>query len=153
VGFQVVVYFRIGAQFVTWKAILLRKPRVHIWRHWNVIASGICVMRFKINAWCALFDLALVSTDTVSMNQVGDSPQGQHSAKEPSMANVLTTGAWLSAPTKKPSFFVRLLRVQIAARQRSADRVVEQYLATHGLDKLTDDAERQIERLLFRGGQ
>ena len=29
------------------------------------------------------------------------------------MANVLTTGAWLSAPTKKPSFFVRLLRVQI----------------------------------------
>ena len=69
------------------------------------------------------------------------------------MANVLTTGAWLSAPTKKPSFFVRLLRVQIAARQRSADRVVEQYLAPHGLDKLTDDAERHIERLLFRGGQ
>ena len=67
------------------------------------------------------------------------------------MANVLTTGAWLSAPTKKPSFFVRLLRVQIDARQRKADRVVEQYLATHGLDKLTDDAERQIERLLFRG--
>jgi len=69
------------------------------------------------------------------------------------MANVLTTGAWLSAPTKKPSFFVRLLRVQIDARQRKADRVVEQYLATHGLDNLTDDAERQIERLLFRGGQ
>jgi hypothetical protein len=69
------------------------------------------------------------------------------------MANVLTTGAWLSAPTKKPSFFVRLLRVQIDARQRKADRLVEQYLATHGLDKLTDDAERQIERLLFRGGQ
>ncbi len=37
------------------------------------------------------------------------------------MANVLTTGAWLSAPTKKPSFFVRLLRVQIDARQRKAD--------------------------------
>ena len=65
------------------------------------------------------------------------------------MANVLTTGAWLSAPTKKPSFFVRLLRVQIDARQRKADRVVEQYLATHGT-KLTDDAERQIERLLFK---
>ena len=29
------------------------------------------------------------------------------------MANVLTSGAWLSAPTKKPSFLARLLRVQI----------------------------------------
>jgi hypothetical protein len=69
------------------------------------------------------------------------------------MANVLTTGAWLSAPTRKPSLFTRCWRVQIEARQRRADRVVEQYLATHGLDKLTDDAERQIERLLFKAGQ
>src|SRR5215210_9444407 len=85
------------------------------------------------------------------LNQEGNSTQGQHSAKEPSMANVLTTGAWFSAPTKKPSFFARLLRVHIEARQRQADRIVAQYLANHGLDKLTDDSERQIERLLFKG--
>jgi hypothetical protein len=68
------------------------------------------------------------------------------------MANVLTTGAWLSAPAKKPAFFARLLRAQIEARQRHADRLVEQYLVIHG-DKLTDDAERQIERLLFKAGR
>ena len=68
------------------------------------------------------------------------------------MANVLTTGAWLSAPTKKPPFFTRLLRSQIEARQRHADRLVEHYLAVHG-GTFTDDAERQIERLLFKGGQ
>jgi hypothetical protein len=64
------------------------------------------------------------------------------------MANALTTGAWLSAPTKKSSFFSRLLRAQIESRQRRADRVVEQYIATHGLQKLSDDGERQISRLL-----
>ncbi|QWG23083.1 hypothetical protein KMZ93_24560 [Bradyrhizobium sediminis] len=69
------------------------------------------------------------------------------------MANVLTSGAWLSAPTKKPSFFARLLRVQIESRQRRADRLVEQYLATRGLQKLSDDTERQIERLLLKAGQ
>ena len=68
------------------------------------------------------------------------------------MANVLTTGAWLSAPTKKPSFFARLLRVLIEARQRRAERVVEHYLAMRGL-KQTDDAERQIERLLLKAGR
>jgi hypothetical protein len=68
------------------------------------------------------------------------------------MANVLTSEAWLSAPPKKTSFFARLLRAQIEARQRHADRVVEQYLAVHGT-KFTDDAERQIERLLFKAGQ
>ena len=68
------------------------------------------------------------------------------------MANVLSTGAWFPAPTKRPSFFARLLRSQIEARQRHADRVVEQYLVIHG-GKLTDDAERQIERLIFKGGQ
>jgi hypothetical protein len=68
------------------------------------------------------------------------------------MANVLTTGVWLSAPTEKPSFFARLLRSQIDARQVHADRLVEQYLAVHGT-KFTDDAERQIGRLLFKGGQ
>ena len=67
------------------------------------------------------------------------------------MANVLTTGAWLSAPTKKSSFFARLLRAQIEARQRHADRVVEQYLAVRG-NRFTD-AERQIERLLFKADQ
>ena len=49
------------------------------------------------------------------------------------MANVLTTGAWLSAPTKKPSFFARLLRAYVESNQRRADRVVEEYIATHGL--------------------
>src|SRR5260221_14442934 len=67
----------------------------------------------------------------VSVSEVGNSTQGQHSEKEPSMANVLTTGAWLSAPTRKPSFFARLLRSQIEARQRHADRLVEQYLAAN----------------------
>ena len=69
------------------------------------------------------------------------------------MANVLTTGAWLSAPTKKPSFFARLLRVYAESNQRRADRAVEQYIATHGLQKLSDDAERQISRLLVKTGR
>jgi hypothetical protein len=69
------------------------------------------------------------------------------------MANVLTTGAWLSAPTKKPSFLARLLRVQIESRQRRANRAVEEYIAAHGLHKLSDDAERQIEHLLYQAGQ
>jgi hypothetical protein len=69
------------------------------------------------------------------------------------MANVLTTGVWLSTPTKRPSFFTKLLRAQIASRQRRADRAVEQYIAGRGLDRLTDDAEREIERLFARGGQ
>ena len=69
------------------------------------------------------------------------------------MANVLSTGVWFSTPTKRPSFFTRLLRVQMASRQRRADRAVEQYIANRGLDKLTDDAEREIERLFARGGQ
>jgi hypothetical protein len=69
------------------------------------------------------------------------------------MANVLTTGVWLSTPTKSPSFFTRLLRAQIVSRQRRADRAVEQYIANRGLDdKLTDDVEREIERLFARGG-
>lgn len=69
------------------------------------------------------------------------------------MANVLSTGAWFSAPTtKKPSFFARLLRSQVEARQRHADRLVEQYLVSHG-GKMTDDAERHIERLIFKGGR
>src|SRR6266436_4534151 len=88
----------------------------------------------------------------ISVNQAGNSTQGQHSAKEPSMANVLTTGALLPAPTRKPSFFSRLLRVQMESRQRRADRVVAQYLAIHGT-KLTDDAERQIERVLFKANR
>ena len=69
------------------------------------------------------------------------------------MANVLTSGAWLSAPTKKPSFFVRLLRVQIDSRQRRADRVVEGCIATHGVQNPSDDAKRSINRLLFEAGQ
>ena len=69
------------------------------------------------------------------------------------MANILTTGAWLAAPTKKPSFFARLLRAHVESSQRRADRVAEEYIATHGLQKLSDDAERQISRLLVKAGQ
>jgi hypothetical protein len=69
------------------------------------------------------------------------------------MANVLTTGALFSAPTKKPSFFTRLLRAHVESSQRRADRVVETYIATHGLQKLSDDAERQISRLLVKAGR
>ena len=69
------------------------------------------------------------------------------------MANVLTTGALLSAPTKKPSFFARLLRARVESNQRRADRIVEEYIATHGLQKLSDNAERQISRLLVKAGQ
>jgi hypothetical protein len=43
-----------------------------------------------------------------------------------------------------------LLRAQVESRQRRADRVVEQYIATHGLQKLSDDGERQISRLLSK---
>ena len=68
------------------------------------------------------------------------------------MANVLTTGALFSAPTTKPTFLSRLLRVHLEARQRRADRLVEQYLATRAFT-LTDDAERDIERLLANGGR
>jgi hypothetical protein len=69
------------------------------------------------------------------------------------MANVLTTGAWLSAPTKKPSFFARLLRAYVESNQRRADRLVEEYITTHGLQKLSDDAEREISRLLVKPGR
>ena len=69
------------------------------------------------------------------------------------MANVLTTGALFFAPTKKPSFFARLLRVHAELNQRRADRVVQEYIATHGLQTLSDDAERQISRLLVKVGQ
>ena len=69
------------------------------------------------------------------------------------MANALTTGAWLSAPTKKPSFFARLLRAQLESSERRAGRLVEGYIADHGLQNLSDDAERQIGRLLTRAGR
>jgi len=69
------------------------------------------------------------------------------------MANVLTTGAWLSAPIKKPSFFARLLRAHIRSSERRAGRLVEGYIADHGLQKLSDDAERQIGRLLSKAGR
>lgn len=68
------------------------------------------------------------------------------------MANVLTTGALLSAPTKKPSFFARLLRAHAESNRQRATRVVEQYVADHGLQKLSDDAERQISRLIVQTG-
>lgn len=69
------------------------------------------------------------------------------------MANVLTTGALFSAPIKKTSFFARLLRAHVESSERQAGRVVDAYIADHGLQNLSDDAERQIGRLLTRAGQ
>ena len=68
------------------------------------------------------------------------------------MANVLTTGAWLSAPTEKPSFLSRLFHAYLESRERRATLLVEHYVATRGL-KQTDASERQIERLLFKAGR
>jgi hypothetical protein len=69
------------------------------------------------------------------------------------MANISITGARLSAPIKKPSFFARLLRAHLESSERRAGRLVEGYIADHGLQKLSDDAERQIGRLLSRAGR
>jgi hypothetical protein len=69
------------------------------------------------------------------------------------MANVLTTGALLSAPTKKPSFFVRLLRAHAESYRQRAARAVEQYVADHGLERLSDNAERQISGLIAKAGK
>jgi hypothetical protein len=69
------------------------------------------------------------------------------------MANVLTTGALLSAPTKKPSFFVRLFHAHAESHRQRATRVVEQYVADHGLQRLSDNAERQISSLIVRTGK
>ena len=55
-------------------------------------------------------------------------------------------------PDEKILIFRTTIASQIEARQRHADRLVEQYLAVHG-NKFTDDAERQIERLLSKAGQ
>jgi hypothetical protein len=68
------------------------------------------------------------------------------------MANVLTTGALLSAPTKQPSFFVRLFPAHAESNRQRATRVVEQYVADHGLQRLSDNAERQIGRLMGKAG-
>lgn len=68
------------------------------------------------------------------------------------MANALTTGAWFFAPIQKPSFFSRLLRVQLEARQRRADREVAAYLAARAF-KLTEDAERETGQMLATGGR
>jgi hypothetical protein len=69
------------------------------------------------------------------------------------MANILTTGALLSAPTKNPSFLARLLRARAESNRQRATRIVEQYVADHGLQKLSDDAEREISRLIVKAGK
>jgi hypothetical protein len=69
------------------------------------------------------------------------------------MANILTTGAWLSASTEKPSIFARLLRAHAEFSRRRADRAVRKYIATHGLKKLSDNAEREISHLLVKASQ
>src|SRR3954464_12260861 len=109
-------------------------------------------MRQKLMHDCALFDLALGAAIPMSGSGRKFAPRTTPKRSH-LMANVLTTGAWLSAPTKKPSFFARLLRAYAESNQRRADRVVEQYIATHGLQKLSDDAERQISNLLVRPGR
>lgn len=67
------------------------------------------------------------------------------------MAHALNLGARLFVPTAKTPFFARLLDTLLKSRQRHADRVVARYLAAHG-NKFTDEAERDIERVLFREG-
>ena len=69
------------------------------------------------------------------------------------MANVLTTGALLSAPTKTTPFFVRLLRAYAESNRRRAVRLVEQYVADHGLQRLSDESERQIRSLIVKAGR
>jgi len=69
------------------------------------------------------------------------------------MANVLTTGPCFLPRPKNPHFSHDCLRAHVESSQRRADRVVETYIATHGLQKLSDDAERQISRLLVKAGR
>ena len=69
------------------------------------------------------------------------------------MANTLTTGVWPFTPSKNPSFFARLLRTQIRSRERHAEREVKHYIATHGLQRLSDGAERNINSLYSRGAR
>jgi len=52
------------------------------------------------------------------------------------------------APAKR-GFFRRLLDALIEARRREADREIERFLQAHG-GKLTDSAEREIERRFLR---
>jgi hypothetical protein len=101
--------------------------------------------------WSALFDLALAPPNTYLSVRKEIRPK-DNSEKEPAMADVLTTGALFSAPTKKSSFFARLLRAHLKLNQRRADRVVAKYIATHGLQRLSDDAERQINDILIKSG-
>ena len=68
------------------------------------------------------------------------------------MANVLTLGPGFLPRPKNPRFSHDSCAPRWQARQRHADRLVAQYLAVHG-NKFTDDAERQIERLLFTTGR
>jgi len=63
------------------------------------------------------------------------------------MANVLTAGALLSAPTKQPSLLARILRPYAGSKRHPATRAVEQYVAEHGMRRLSDNAARQISRL------
>jgi len=54
----------------------------------------------------------------------------------------------LAAPAKKTtSFWQRLLASMIVSRQRQAEREIATYLRHCG-GKFTDEAEREIERLL-----
>ena len=50
----------------------------------------------------------------------------------------------------RPSFFARFLAAMMASRQRQAEREIASYLERNG-GKLTDTAEREIERLFLSG--
>lgn len=51
---------------------------------------------------------------------------------------------------RRPGFFTRVMYAMMEARQKQAEREIAQYLALTG-GKLTDDAEREIERRILRG--
>jgi len=52
--------------------------------------------------------------------------------------------------TARPSFFARFFSALMASRQRQAEREIAAYLERSG-GKLTDTAEREIERLFLSG--
>ncbi|MGE0566034.1 MAG: hypothetical protein AB7O50_16155 [Pseudolabrys sp.] len=67
------------------------------------------------------------------------------------VTDAVSSPAAVVAHTKRrPGFFTRVLYAMMEARQKQAEREIAQYLALTG-GKLTDDAEREIERRILRG--
>ena len=59
----------------------------------------------------------------------------------------LTTGAWLSAPTKKTSFFARLLRAQIEARGETVLGVAVRAVTDLARRGIMSDQATEVVRL------